>query len=64
MTIDAMGCQKKIAQKILEKNADYLLVVKGNQGRLEEAFDNYFDMSMLQKHYGDSYSTQEKSRGR
>ncbi|ELM7987823.1 ISAs1 family transposase, partial [Escherichia coli] len=58
------GCQKKIAQKILEKNADYLLAVKGNQGRLEQAFDNYFDMSMLQKHDGDSYSTQEKSRGR
>ncbi len=64
VTIDAMGCQKKIAQKILEKNADYLLAVKGNQGRLEQAFDNYFDMSMLQKHDGDSYSTQEKSRGR
>ncbi|EPU1457787.1 ISAs1 family transposase [Escherichia coli] len=64
VTIDAMGCQKKIAQKVLNKNADYLLAVKGNQGRLEQAFDNYFDMSMLQKHDGDSYSTQEKSRGR
>ncbi|EKG0042936.1 ISAs1 family transposase [Vibrio cholerae] len=31
---------------------------------LEQAFDNYFDMNMLQKHDGDSYSTQEKSRGR
>ncbi|PMN96656.1 transposase [Vibrio sp. 10N.222.55.C12] len=59
-----MGCQKKIAQKILDKNADYLLAVKGNQGRLEQAFNNYFDMSMLQNHDGDSYSTQEKSRGR
>ena len=59
-----MGCQKKIAQKILDKDADYLLAVKGNQGRLKQAFDNYFDMSMLQKHDGDSYSTQEKSRGR
>ncbi|EKG63185.1 H repeat-associated protein yhhI, partial [Vibrio cholerae HC-56A1] len=26
---------EKIAQKILEKNSDYLLAVKGNQGRLE-----------------------------
>lgn len=58
--IDAMGCQKKI----LDKNADYLLAVKGNQGRLEQPFNNYFDMSMLQNHDGDSYSTQEKSRGR
>ncbi len=31
VTIDAMGCQKKIAQKIVDKNADYLLAVKGNQ---------------------------------
>ncbi|CDT94118.1 putative H repeat-associated protein (fragment) [Vibrio coralliirubri] len=64
VTIDAMGCQKKIARKRLNKNADYLLAVKENQGRLEQAFDNYFDMSMLQKYDGDSCSTQEKSRGR
>jgi predicted transposase YbfD/YdcC len=42
VTIDAMGCQKKIARKILEKNADYLLAVKGNQGRLEQAFNQLF----------------------
>ena len=30
VTIDAMGCQKKIAQKVLNKSADYLLAVKGN----------------------------------
>lgn len=64
VVIGAVGCQRKIAQKILDKNGDYLLAVKGNQGRLEQAFDNYFDMSMLQNHDGDSYSTQEKSRGR
>lgn len=64
VAIDAVGCQKKIAQKILDKNADYLLAVKGEQGRLEQAFNDYFDMSMLQNHDGDSYSTQEKSRGR
>jgi hypothetical protein len=42
VTIDAMGCQKKIAQKIADKGADYLLAVKGNQGKLEQAFDSYF----------------------
>ncbi len=42
ITIDAMGCQKKIVQKILDKEADYLLAVKGNQGMLEQAFDDYF----------------------
>jgi predicted transposase YbfD/YdcC len=31
VTIDAMGCQRTIAEKIVEANADYLLSVKGNQ---------------------------------
>ena len=31
ITIDAMGCQKKIAEKIIEKEAAYLLMVKDNQ---------------------------------
>ncbi|WP_172564908.1 ISAs1 family transposase [Vibrio navarrensis] len=64
ITIDAMGCQKKIAQKILDKEADYLLAVKGNQGMLEQAFDNYFRMDMLQDFDSSAYSTQEKSHGR
>ncbi|TQQ16331.1 ISAs1-like element IS1358 family transposase [Vibrio cholerae] len=64
ITIDAMGCQKKIAQKIRDKEADYLLAVKGNQGMLEQAFDDYFRMDMLQDFDGSSYSTQEKSHGR
>ena len=36
VTIDAMGCQTEIAEKIIEKGADYILAVKGNQGSLEE----------------------------
>ena len=36
VTIDAMGCQRAIAQKIVEKKADYILALKGNQGRLRE----------------------------
>ena len=36
VTIDAMGCQTKIADKIISKEADYILAVKGNQGSLEE----------------------------
>jgi predicted transposase YbfD/YdcC len=34
VTIDAMGCQKDIAAKILEKEADYVLAVKDNQSKL------------------------------
>jgi predicted transposase YbfD/YdcC len=36
ITIDAMGCQRAIAQKILDKKADYVFGLKGNQGSLRE----------------------------
>jgi predicted transposase YbfD/YdcC len=36
VTIDAMGCQRNIAQKIIDKKADYVLALKGNQGTLRE----------------------------
>src|SRR6478752_10781873 len=36
VTLDAMGCQRDIAQKIIDKKADYVLALKGNQGTLRE----------------------------
>ena len=36
VSIDAMGCQRDIAEKIVAKKADYLLALKGNQGTLRE----------------------------
>jgi predicted transposase YbfD/YdcC len=36
VTIDAMGCQREIAQQILDQKADYVLALKGNQGTLRE----------------------------
>ncbi len=36
VTIDAMGCQRDIAQQILDQKADYVLALKGNQGTLCE----------------------------
>jgi predicted transposase YbfD/YdcC len=36
LTIDAMGCQRAIAQKAIDKKADYVLALKGNQGSLRE----------------------------
>lgn len=36
ITIDAMGCQRGIAQKIIDKKADYILALKSNQGSLRE----------------------------
>ena len=36
MTIAATGCQRKIAQTIIDKKADYILALKGNQGTLRD----------------------------
>ena len=41
ITIDAMGCQREIAQKILDKKADYILALKGNQGSLREDVERF-----------------------
>ena len=43
ITIDAMGTQKEIAKKIIAKQADYLLALKGNQGNLKEEVEEAFD---------------------
>jgi predicted transposase YbfD/YdcC len=39
VTIDAMGCQRDIAQKIIDKRGDYILALKGNQGTLRDDVD-------------------------
>lgn len=43
VTIDAMGCQTKIAQTILDRGADYLLAVKENWPNLHAEIARYFD---------------------
>lgn len=43
VTADAMSCQKEIAKKIKEKEADYILALKGNQPTMEEEVKAYFD---------------------
>ncbi|KMJ45613.1 transposase, partial [Xenorhabdus khoisanae] len=37
ITIDAMGCQTKIAEQIVQQEGDYLLAVKGDQETLYRA---------------------------
>src|ERR1035437_9373708 len=44
VTIDAMGCQRAIAEKIVTKSADYILAVKENQGHLLEEIKDSFQM--------------------
>jgi predicted transposase YbfD/YdcC len=43
VTIDAMGCQKDIAAKIVDRGADYVLMVKNNQPRLAAAVESFFE---------------------
>ena len=43
ITIDAMGCQKAIAEKIIDKGGDYLLALKGNQSRLRDDVRLHFE---------------------
>jgi len=44
VTIDAMGCQKAIAKKICDKEADYVIAVKGNQGHLHQSIKDFFSI--------------------
>jgi len=46
VTIDAMGCQKKIADKIIDRGADYVLGLKGNQGTLRDDVELLFAEQM------------------
>lgn len=43
VTIDAMGCQKEIVRTIIDKGADYVLGLKGNQGTLHDDVQFYFE---------------------
>lgn len=42
VSIDAMGCQKSIAKQITSQGGEYVLSLKGNQGKLSEAVEDYF----------------------
>jgi predicted transposase YbfD/YdcC len=46
VTIDAMGCQKKIAEQIVSQGGDYVLSLKGNQGNLLDDVDTYFKSTL------------------
>jgi predicted transposase YbfD/YdcC len=43
VTIDAMGCQKKIAANIIDKSADYVLSLKGNHETVHDEVKAFFD---------------------
>ncbi|MDE9541272.1 ISAs1 family transposase [Xenorhabdus bovienii] len=52
VTLDAMGCQRTIAQQLRESGADYILSLKGNQGKTFSEAVNYFQQQQAtQKPY-------------
>ena len=53
VTLDAMGCQKEIAERIRAKGADYLLVLKANHGRAFEAVREHFARTCLGRGSGE-----------
>lgn len=63
ITIDAMGCQKTIAKTIIDKQADYILALKGNQGSLHTAVRQWFEKAQAQEFEGIDYSYYETTQG-
>jgi predicted transposase YbfD/YdcC len=58
VTIDAMGCQRHIAQKIVDKKADYVLALKGNQGTLRDDVE-LFAIEQKARGFADSKISQD-----
>jgi len=48
VTLDAMGCQKKIAREIMEADADYVLALKGNQETVHEEVKSFLDATIVE----------------
>ena len=62
-----MGCQKAIAEKIIERGGDYLLALKGNQAKLADEVAELFgqaDEVNFEGYTSDYYETSEKGHGR
>ena len=67
VTIDAMGCQKKIVQRICDEKADYVLSVKDNQGKLHQDIQEWFaygDQVNFANMESSYYETTNKGHGR
>jgi predicted transposase YbfD/YdcC len=63
VTIDAAGCQKKIAEQIVQQGGHYILQLKGNQGSLHDETVMLFDQCLRDDCHGISYSTAATTDG-
>ena len=64
LTIDAAGCQKKMTAKIIDKGGNYVLAIKGKQGKLHDEVNNFFKEVSPEEVNCDYYYNEEKSRER
>ncbi len=67
VTIDAIGCQTETVKQIVEKKAEYVISLKGNQGHLHQDIKDYMDWAERQNFKNIKYdycSTLEKNHGR
>jgi predicted transposase YbfD/YdcC len=67
VTIDAMGCQREIAQQILDQDGDYVVALKDNQGTLHEDVQLSFSAAQADTFAGvrhDAAQSVEKGHGR
>jgi predicted transposase YbfD/YdcC len=67
VTIDAMGCQREIVSKIVEKDADYIIAVKKNQPTLYEQIEQLFKQAIRTQGKDlnmSSFNSREMNRGR
>jgi predicted transposase YbfD/YdcC len=65
VTTDAMNCQKQTAQQVIDQDADYVLTVKSNQGRLSAAIQELFEYAGEQDFQDcDYHRTVGKGHGR
>lgn len=62
VTIDAMGCQYAVADKILKKGGNYVFSLKGNQATLSDDVELYFKKESMQKVLPFSQRNQEHGR--
>lgn len=60
VTIDAMGCQREIARKVIDKKADYVLALKGNQGTLREDVE-LFANEQKTRNFNDTTVTRDET---
>jgi predicted transposase YbfD/YdcC len=64
VTIDAMGCQTKIASQIMNQGGNYVLSLKGNQSNLHNEIINYFEQAKKYGVKGEDYEMlEEKNQG-